>query len=162
MFTPATANSLGLGNHPIRARVIARGASFNRGDVVQFDLAQTNSATTNNLVGSDASGLVNVITPTTSGVQSGILAVCTQDISQNQRGYVVLRDVIEAFVIKSAGSIAVGDRLVAINASSDLDGTDAAGERWTAIAFEAATTPSTHIRKLVAFDGINGFGTKTS
>lgn len=161
MFTPATSNTLGLGAHPIKARVIARGASFVRGDIVMFDLANANAASTNNLVGSEASGLTNVIAPTTAGVRAGILAVCTQDIAQNTRGYVMLRDILEAYVFKGAGSIAVGDRLVAISASTNLDGDDAAGERWVAIAFEAATTPSTHIRKMVAFDGINGFGTKT-
>lgn len=162
MLTPATSNALGVGIHPIKARVIARGAAFTRGQVVQFDIDNANASSTTNIIGATTSGLVNVITPSTVGVRAGILAICNQDIAQNTSGYVYLRNLMEAYLIKSAGSIAIGDRLVAINASSDLDGTDDVGERWVAVAFEAATTPSTHIRKLVLFDGITGFGTKST
>lgn len=142
------------------------GAELAIGDVVQFDLNQSQSETDSIAENDSGSILANVIDPvaTASGVGIGagsIYAVAREVIADNAKGTMRVRGVCNAFVIAASGSIAIGDPLVCA-ASNNLDLVEAAGEPYHAIALEAATTPTTRVLKKVYFEGRHNFGTFVS
>lgn len=142
------------------------GAALAEGDVVQFDLNQSQSETDAIIENDDGSILANVIDPvaTASGVAIGagsMYAVAQEAIADNGKGRVRVRGRTQAYVIAASGSIAIGDPLV-IAASNNLDLIEAAGEPYHAIALEAVTTPTTRTLADVYFEGRHNFGTFVS
>lgn len=160
MYTAAYAPSVGIMADNRKCFAIAR-AAFLRGNVGQFDIANSDASSTDNLVGSLTSGLVNVIAPAAGGISSGIVCLFLQDAAVGQRVKVLLRGRDSALCIKSAGNISRGDRLVATTAKN-LSPDHSAGDRIIARAVDAATAPSSATLIEVDFDGINGLGVYTS
>ena len=159
IFTGKAHGRLGLAVINEDTTIIMRGGNANAGDVLQFDLAQTDGNVTNNVPGHQSSGLVNVIAPTAGGVAGGsFLCFALVAINQDEAGLVRLTGIGSAFCIRASGSISPGDKLVATT-SKNLDGILADGERIMAIAQETVTTPTSRTLAVVLFDGIRGFGT---
>lgn len=135
----------------IKNRAIAR-ASGNAGDVLQFDLANSNGSVDNNTPNDKASGLANLIAPSAEGVKGLPCCIALTDYADGQEIPVLRRGVTDAFVIKSSGNIAVGD-LLAVDTSRNLSGLAAGGSAYRAVALEAKTGPSTRTTAKVFFDG---------
>ncbi len=140
-------------------QIIMRGGDAGQGDVLQFDLAQTNANVTNNVPGDMSSGFANVVAPTAGGVAGGsILCVALTAINQDEMGPVRLSGLVSAFTIDSSGNIVPGDKLVATTAKNLDNDTPTIGERFLAICQATVTTPSTRTLAVVLFD-YRGFGT---
>ncbi len=160
IFTGKSNGQLGLIVINEDTTILMRGGNAGAGDVLQFDLAQTNVHVTNNVPGHESSGYVNVIAPTAGGVAGGsILCVALAAINEDEPGLVRLSGIVTAFTLDSSGNIVPGDKLVAA-VTKDLDNdTPAIGERFIAICQVTVTGPSTRTLGTVLFDGIRGFGT---
>jgi hypothetical protein len=159
MYTPTVQNGIGIGPGKYDARVFARGQAFALGDVVQFDLAQSDDATTNSIVGDPASGFANVILPTANGAAGrSVLAVCLEAIALGQKGRVRVRGQCP---VMCAGAVTVGDDLCAASGAEELSTSAGAGDRYIARAVETVAGSS---RRLVLcdFDGVYGFGSQVS
>ena len=151
-----------IGSHRASSLSVTRirpcsGSTRAIGDVVQLDMNQSQSETDSIAFGDDGSVWANFIEPvaTASGVGIGAgsyYGVALESIADNAKGKIRMRGIVDAFVIASSGSIAIGDPLV-IAASYNLDLVEAAGEPYHAIALEAATTPTARVKKKVFFDG---------
>lgn len=168
LFDTNLQHPLGLSvGKPIDVQAYNRtGSSRAEGDVVQFDLNQSQGEVTSIDEGTSSSIYANFIQPvaTASGVAIGagsIYGVVQETIADNAKGKVRVRGITNAFVIAASGSIAIGDPLVLATAyNADL--VEAAGEPYHAIALEAATTPTTRTKKKVLFEGIYNLGTFVS
>jgi len=142
------------------------GATLAVGDVVQFDMNQSQAETTSVVEGAEASIWANVIDPVATATGVGIgagsfYAVALESIADNAEGKVRVRGKCQAYVIAASGSVAIGDPLVCA-ASNNLDLIEAAGEPYHAIALSAATTPTARTLIDVMFDGIGNTGTFVS
>lgn len=163
MFSAPTQGSLGISPTTEQVRVIARGRSFLKGEVGQFDLAMSSPHTTNNRAGNENSGLVNVVAVGAAGVIAGLLCVFLEDTPENQRGYAAIKSgEVDMYAGKAAGNIARDDPLIAVAGAQYLTGTLAADSRIVACALEAKTAPSTPTLCKCRFDGINGLATKAT
>ena len=160
IYTGKSIGQLGLIVINEDTTIIMRGGNASAGDVLQFDLAQTDDNVTNNVPGHLSSGYVNVIAPTAGGVAGGsILCFALTAINEDEPGPVRLTGIGLVFCIKGSGNIVPGDKLVATT-SKDLDGnTPTIGERYLAICQTTITGPSSRTLGTVLFDGIRGFGT---
>lgn len=160
MLTTQVQNGLGVGPANLAdGNAYVRGQDFSVGMVGQFDLANTDSNVTNNIPGHPASGFSNLIVPASPANQGGILAVMKTATAQNTKGQ--FRSLGEAYVlvVKASGSVAKGDALCVVASHTYLSPSTAAGDRYVAIALEAATTPTTPTLVRCLIDMVNGFGT---
>jgi len=150
------AHSLGVSFVNEVVRVIVRGGARAAGDVVQFDLAQSDAAVTNNIPGDPASGLCNVVTPTAAGAAGrSILAVVKdQSIPDDGKGYVSIRGDVYAYCV---GAVSVGDPLYAQDGETDLTASGAPGDRAVAEALESVAGVDRRLVR-VRFDGVYGCG----
>lgn len=154
-------SGLGFDVVPRVFNVVVRGGDASQGDVMMFDMGNTDASVFNNVPGARDSGFVSVIPPNAAGVQGGsILCVLMQDISDDESGIAWTVGIIDnVYVIDGADSVAIGDLLVATT-SKNCDAVTAQGERYIGIAMEAQTTPSTRTLSKVWFNGEGGgFGT---
>jgi hypothetical protein len=138
------------------------GAAVEYGDLVMFDLARAQAETTSDTIGAETSVFSNFVVPATVGLLHGLFGIVVEEagIADNAAGRLLIRGIYDsAYIIMGSGNLARNIPLVAINGSHDLDGVVAAGEKYLAISMDTATTPTTHVRKKVLFDGIYGFGT---
>lgn len=162
MIGAPTGGSLGISGQDEDRRVIARGAAFSAGQIMQFDLARSNAATTNATPGDPNSCLVNVVTVQTGGNKFGLLCAAMETIAQDRKGRARLRGLAKLYVVKSAGDIHVGDGLYAVAGQRYLTANPGAGDRLVAIAQENVTAPTTATLCNCLFDLINGVGTFVS
>lgn len=133
-------------------RATAR-AAITQGEVVVFDLTNTDGDVSNNIVGDAASGFANVKKPAAGDiVKSAVYGLALEDIADNATGRILICGIAQGSLIRASGSIASGDALVPTTAG-DLDGIIANGERQIAIALEAVTTPTTSTLGRVLFNG---------
>lgn len=139
------------------------GAATAVGDIVMFDIADTQTETTTTLTeGDDASPYANVIQPTTAGIgvlgagaHTGYFFGVAMDVAaDNAKCKVRVRGIVPARCDTSA--ILLGSTLHCTNASSALTLAATAGFKRLAIAREA--TGGNAGNYSVLFDGINGFG----
>ena len=138
-------------------RIIAR-TSGNAGDVLQFDLANSDSAVANNVANDKASGLANAIAPTAGGIKGLPMCIAQEDYVAGQEIKVLRSGITDAFVIRSSGNVAVGD-LLGVDTSKNLNGIPAGGTAFRAIALESKQLPTTRTRCRVFFDGMGMMGT---
>ena len=143
MISTDVQTALGLLPVQQRVRVIMRGAAGSRGQVVQFDLARGNAATTSALVAESTSSLVNVAAPTAAGIKYGLCAVLESDVAQNGKAWAIVRGRVYALCKKTSGSITYGDPLQMEASGTALQATLAANARVVAISLGTATTPTT-------------------
>ena len=156
MITTPTQGGVGYSTHNCDVRVVARGASFSKGNLVEFDMAASDANVDTHKFGREDSIFSNVITPTSTANEGGkILAVCLEDIAQNQKGKVRLCGTVEAIL---PGGEAVGDRLAAAGSGVAFEG-PSAGDRYIARVVGATVVGA---YRLIDFDGLHGFGTKVS
>lgn len=151
----------GFPQQKVHGRLMNRtGGMLTRGEIVMVDHASSSSEATEagfSQTGNDG----NAITPATAGLGYRYFAVlldetCADDTVGN---FAIVDDDVEAWIIKGSGSVNVGDALQPANSSTDLSANTAgAGVKYIAIALEAVTTPSTHLRGRVKFNGMYGFG----
>ena len=94
----------GLRDEALDVLVVARGGNKARGDLVEFDFAQADAATSTVTLGLATSVWVNVVTPTSGGLKTGIHAICLEAIADDDYGWVRIVGRTEAKVKKSSGS----------------------------------------------------------
>lgn len=132
-------------------RVTARDGGFAAGEVVMFDLFESES-------NGAAAALAEVVQPTAPGIiGGGIFAVCLAAIADNAVGTVRVRGLVSGLCIAVSGDIDPGDRLT-VSVAGNLDIVAIVGEKYVAISRDSLTTPTTATLGDVLFDGINGFG----
>lgn len=163
MFTENVQNSVGLTPLNQTFRVWARGQAFTKGQVAEFDIAQTNAAVTNNKGNDDASGLCNVVLPGSTALTHGFVGVFLENTSQNQKGMVRTDGYVEyCYVHKASGNIAVGDPLFPVSGQAYLSANASVGTRAVAKALETKLSPSTPTLCKVLISGIRGIFTKSA
>lgn len=132
------------------------------GDLVMFDIADTQGETTTTLVeGAEANAYSNVITPTTAGIGAvgghsgyffGIVLVAGAD---NAKITIRTQGIVPAAI--SSAAVTIGSLLVGANATTTLvAASTTAGVKRLAVAREANGSAAGIFS--VLFDGINGFG----
>jgi len=152
--------SFGLYIHPLDVTILAKGASFARGDVVQFDWAMSVATTyTDNL---STSIKCIAVTPTAAGIRGEYpCGVCLHTIAANAVGMIRVRGPALASVEKATGAanIAQGDRLV-VTTSRTFDADPAVTEAYRAIALfsRTAAVPSAAALSMVFVLGDINFG----
>jgi len=146
--------------------VIAR-AAFLAGDIVMFDLANSDGDVSDNLDdGGDDSGFANVIDPATAQEAHGFFGVTPGIIADNDEfDVIVASQRVSALVhTTGGGSAAAYDELiidVSVEANAltyDVPGTVALNHKILGISLGVVTTSTTPTAGFVAFDGIHGFG----
>lgn len=143
-----------IGFQPPRweCRATAREA-ITQGEVVVFDLTNTDGDVSNNIVGDTASGFANVKKPAAGDVtKSAVFGLALEDIADNATGRILICGVAKGSCIRASSNITKGDALVPTT-NGDLDGVVANGERQIAIALETLTTPTTSTLGDVLFNG---------
>jgi len=127
------------------------GSTMVVGDVVMLDMIQTDAGTTNATLGDAASCWANVLTPTTATIVAGLpLCVALETNANDVVGSYRIEGIVDA---KMAGTNALGDDLVGVDAALTLDQAVAATEHVYAVALEAGTgVLSCWLR------GVGGFG----
>ncbi len=128
----------------------ASGASFSRGDVVQFVM--------------DSSGNYSAFTAPGSpyGTSHAVFGVCLEDITSGARGRVCIVGTVEAYTYASSGtpSVAVGGAGVPdTNKNIEFLWTSTYNAKVVAsICAAVATMSSTRTLRLVHFNGFSGWG----
>lgn len=153
-----TSTHQGIGYYPPKRTIIAynrSGATVNAGDVLALDLTQDNSEVTTTDLGKEDSVFANAQTPTIGDRRFGVIVAAMETIADNAKGRFLVEGVMDVFVIKASGNIAIGDELAA-NINGNLDGASAAGYRYYGIALEAQTTPTSRVLSKVYFKGDDG------
>lgn len=140
-------------------------ASCSAGEVMMFDIANSDTAVTSNTVGLSTSGFANIIDPTTELEEKGIFCVALADFADNAEGWVRVYGIVDAMCHTedtqdlAAGEMMYLDFSVEVHSlTADLPAsTD--NNKYIAISLEAQTTdPTTPTRYSVWFNGIDGFG----
>lgn len=156
-----TAAALGIDGPADRRRVIVRGGNRSKGDCLQFDLAQTDAATTNANVADPASSLVNVVTPATAMLAYGCFGMLLESTLDDQKGYVCIEGFCDAYCIKASGDINPGDPLV-VDTNGNLSADGTLGYKIVAyyapLDGSAMSAPSTRTIGRVYFSGVNPIG----
>jgi hypothetical protein len=138
------------------------GAATAVGDLVMFDIADTQAETDTTLTeGSDSSTFGNVIQPTTAGIGAVgghggyFFGIALEAVADNAKCKVRIRGIVPANL--SSAAVTIGSMLVGANAASTLvAASTTAGVKRLAIAREANGSAAGTFS--VLFDGINGFG----
>ncbi len=121
------------------------------GEVLMFDMAQSDGAVASATIGATDSAWRNVIAPTAAGLAAGYpLCVALAIIADNAAGTVRVRGVVDADL---AGTNVLGDQLVATTGGDLARALSGVGERVVAWALAAGATEQS-----VYFDGFGGFG----
>lgn len=156
-----TQAALGFDSGTVRRRMIVRGGAKAAGDVVQNDLAMSDAATTNMNVADANSGLVNVITPESGQLASGLFSVMYEATPDDQKGYATFTGFATAYCIKASGNIEPGDPLT-VDTSGNLTADGSASHKivafYSPLDGSTLTSPSTRTLARVWFNGINGIG----
>lgn len=152
MFDQTVQAPVGLSVPYERRRVIARGRSFVRGEIGQFDIARASASTLNFTEGSINSCLTNVVEVTDAGAKRFPLVVFEENVTQDQPGWAVISGVVEAF---SADSVAAGAALMGASANNYLNAADDDGAKVVAVALESI---SANARGRVLFNGMGVLG----
>lgn len=147
---------------PVTAR-----AAFLAGDIVMFDLANSDGDVSDNLDdGGDDSGWANVINPATTQEQGGFFGITPGIIADNDEfDVIVAAQRVSALIhTTGGGSAAAYDELiidVSVEANAltyDAPGVVGVTHKILGTSLGVVTTPTTPTAGFVAFDGINGFG----
>lgn len=121
------------------------------GEVLMFDMAQSDAAVGSATIGASDSAWRNVIAPTAAGLAAGYpLCVALAIIADNASGSVRVQGIVAADL---AGTNVLGDQLVATTSGTLARALSGVGERVVAWAMAAGATEQS-----VYFDGLNGFG----
>ena len=158
-FPVSTIGMLGLSPDQQLVRVMNRtAAAATVGNLVMFDLHQTDAASTTFTTGATTSGLANVIVPATEGLLYGWFGIVTQGGADNAEIEVCVRGKVQALVTGTNLADEEADWLSGINAQSTID-TDVAsgGEKILGVPLEA-TAGATAESIWILFNGIEGFG----
>lgn len=132
--------------------VVTAREAVTAGDLVSFNILNTDGAVSNNIVGDPASGLSNVLVGEVTDVTESIVGVALEDIADNAQGRVQIAGVTPATVVN--GGTAAGEPLTA-----GVDGAMAlAVDAQTIWAYDLDGTDPGR----VLLDGINGFGQGTT
>lgn len=151
-----------------RVRVWNRtGGSVRRGDLVYFDLGQTQAEVTTHLPGSAASVFANVTkVPATTSLGTfqrfGLSAVALEDMADDRNGYVALRGLVDAYVFTSTtGAVTKGVGLRMSGTQKVLTGNVAAG---MCVGIQLVATSASAVDEATAelvpiyFNGVEGVG----
>jgi hypothetical protein len=96
-----------FGFEPTRTTIIATPRiAAAKGDILQFDIGQSDGDVTNFQVGSPNGAFANLIAPTAAGVKSGVFALALEDVAADKQGNFLLSGVVEGKVIRASGSVA--------------------------------------------------------
>ncbi len=121
------------------------------GEVLMFDMAQSDGAVASATIGATDSSWRNVIAPTAAGLAAGYpLCVSLAIIADNAAGSVRVRGVVAADL---AGTNVLGDQLVATTSGTLARALSGINQRVVAWALVAGATEQS-----VYFDGFGGFG----
>ncbi len=139
-------------------RVMNRSGARVVGDLVQFDLHQTDAASTTFTNGATTSGLANVILPATEGLLYGWFGIVTIAGADNAAITICVRGKVRALVTGANLADEEADWLSAQNGQDTID-TDVAsgGEKILGVPLEA-TAGATAEMIWILFNGIEGFG----
>jgi len=155
---PTIGGTFGIQPDQELVRVMNRSGARVVGDLVMFDLHQTDAASTTFDVGATTSGFSNVILPATIGMQHGYFGIVTVAAADDAAMTVCVRGLVQAIVVGANLVDEEADRLAAVNGQDNLDSdVQAAGEKLLAIPLEATASGSAETI-WVLFDGIHGFG----
>jgi len=129
-------------------RVIAR-TTVNLGEVLMFDMAQTNGSVASATIGASDGSWRNVINPTDAGIAAGYpLCVATEAIVLNTEGVVRVQGVVDANL---NDTLVLGDQLHALSSGLLAKALSAVNQRVVAWALASGTT-----KQSVYFDGLQG------
>lgn len=151
---------VGLESWEQKCRVVMRGGAGSKGDLVMFDIANSDAAVTTNQAGVAESGLSSVIAPVNAQANYAQYAVLLEDIADDQEGEALYRGAVNAACVRVVGTtnIAAGDPLTADD--SGLRSDVVTGDKIIARAAEdiTITTADTAVLGNVIFDGIYPIG----
>lgn len=167
MITQSIQGGLGVSGRPVKPRFIVRGTTAVRGNVLALDFANATSGVSNNLPGDTASGMVNLVIPTSAhALGEGILAVVSDDsVVDGGKCYAELMGLIDRVsVFASSGSLTKGTAMCAVSGGKYLIAKSAAavGARVIGILQDDVTTPNPAKPARVMFQGVNGLTVKAS
>lgn len=141
---------LGLDLRNVDIRVTVR-KSVTVGEVLMFDIAQSDGAVGSATLFATDSSWRNVIAPTAQGIAAGYpLCVSLEVISDNATGSVRVKGIVAADL---AGTNVIGDQLVATIGGSLARALSGVNERVVGWALAAGATEQS-----VYFNGLGGFG----
>lgn len=144
--SPIGDNGLAPQNRDVRVTVRT---TVTAGEVLMFDMAQSDGDVASATIGASDSCWNNVINPTAAGLAAGYpLCVAPAAITDNASGIVRVQGVVSA---QLAGTNVIGDKLVATTAGTlarTLDNTDQRVVGWALVAGATAQN--------VYFDGLSG------
>ena len=155
-----TANAeFGLRDEALDVLVVARGGDKARGDLVEFDFAQADAATSTVTLGLATSVWVNVVTPTAGGLKTGIHAICLEAIADDDYGRARIGGRAEAKVKKSSGANDVDTGAGVVGATDrTLDNVGVADYLYLGLVLGtlSGATPLSADKMPVWFDGRTG------
>ena len=133
------------------------GATRAVGDVMQLDLAQTATETTNNLVGDTASGFANGVLGVALQQEYGIFFIVTGgSLVDNGSMQVHFSGIIDANV-SGANAAALYEPLTVITAQDNLTSNVVTTEKIVGIVLVASAAGTEELIQIL-FDGWHGFG----
>lgn len=145
-YSSVVENGLQIQN--VDVRVIAR-TTVTVGEVLMFDIGQTDAAVSSATLQASAGCWRNVINPTAAGMAAGYpLCVATEAITDNLTGIVRVQGIVAADL---AGTNVIGDQLVATTSGNLARALSGVGQRVVAWALVAGATEQS-----VYFDGLSG------
>lgn len=145
-FSDVTSNGLQVQN--LDVTVIAR-KTVTAGELLMFDIGQTDGAVSSATLGLSTSCWRNVIGPTAAGIAAGYpLCVATAAIVDNEAGTVRVQGIIAADL---AGTNVIGDQLIPTTAGNLARALSGVGQRIVGWALAAGATEQS-----VYFDGLSG------
>jgi len=135
------------------------GAALARGQLVQFDLANTDGDVSNNTIGDANGGFANVISPQAADLDHGVFGIVLDEnaVADNKVCRVCLCGVVQALVHDTSASsttdIVKGTPLGGNATEEALDSVVSAGDRVLAQALEDTVDASTPVLASVWFRG---------
>ena len=155
-FVNQTGNVVGWSPGSDEALVINRtGSSVAKGQLLALDIGQTDGDVSDNDVGSENSGLTNVIAPTTAELAHGIFCVALEGADDDKKLKAKFSGIVQALV-SGTNAAAVGEPLTAVNAQDELESdTPAAGSKVLGRVLDATAAGTAELTR-VLFDGANG------
>lgn len=151
--------AVGLEGWAQKCRVVKRGGAGVVGDVVMFDMAQSDSAVTSNQAGKPEGGVASVIKPVDSNgeLKFAQFAILLEAAADDGEALAQYGGRCKAYVIKASGNIAAGDPL-GVDTNGNLTADTASGDKIVARAAEDVTAPASRTLADVLFDGIGLIG----
>ncbi len=133
------------------------GGSVLKGAVLQLDLGQTATESTDNLIGSETSGFAAVVAPVSGQLQEGIFCIALEGAAANALMKVQFAGIVDALV-GGADAAALYEPLTALATDQVLTSeAPAANSKVLGLATTVTAAGADELVEIL-FDGLHGFG----